>query len=607
MKLIKPILTALLLGGVMSASAQRFAILSDIHVTPGNACDSMLRIAVKEINAGKYDLVVVDGDLTNEGSDEQLKNVKSILDAVEHPIFVLPGNHENTWSQSAAKTFVDLWGNDRFVTEADSLVVIGINCGPLMKMGDGHIKQEDLHWLKSTLDEKVKPGMKVISFNHYPINEDLDNWRDYIKVLEQYPVIAHINGHYHTWRKYKGGDIDAAMVRALDMRNGNYGYTIMDVDNDWIHIYNKEIGKEPKAKFAWAVKPEIKPIEEAAAVEFVNPEGFTIEKVWTDSASIFTRLGIDSNNIYFGNSLGAAKAIDKKTKTPVWSVATGASLFARPVVLKGGKVSVPACDGIIIIDAATGKPIKKYASSEGPYVADGLVTDGSYIQGGYKRIERRNPKTGKQIWVYDSLFNYCQAAPVVDNGEVIFGAWDTNLRNLDLKTGKLKWVWNNGRSANMLGPGNVVPVVTDDKVFVVAPDRYMTAIDRKTGKQIWRDNSHKYRESLGHSEDHSRVYAKTMDGELVAVDTASPEFNELWTVDMGIGYDHAPCIVAERDGIVYAGSRRGIVTAVDPVAQKVIWSLPLGVSEINGIDIDPTTGDVYVSLIEGTIFRIAKN
>ncbi len=158
----------------------------------------------------------------------------------------------------------------------------------------------------------------------------------------------------------------------------------------------------------------------------------------------------------------------------------------------------------------------------------------------------------------------------------------------------------------MLGPGNVVPVVTADRVIIVAPDRYMTAVDRKTGETLWRDNSHRYRESLGVSADKTTAYAKTMDGELVAIDITAPGFAERWTVDMGLGYDHAPCIVAEKDGVVYAGSRRGIVTAVDPVGRKVLWSANLGVSEINGIDIDQTSGDVYVSLIEGTVYRIRK-
>ncbi len=53
MKLNKLILTALLISGAVNVSGQRFAILSDIHVTPGNACDSMLRVAVSEINDGK--------------------------------------------------------------------------------------------------------------------------------------------------------------------------------------------------------------------------------------------------------------------------------------------------------------------------------------------------------------------------------------------------------------------------------------------------------------------------------------------------------------------------------------------------------------------------
>ena len=62
----------------------------------------------------------------------------------------------------------------------------------------------------------------------------------------------------------------------------------------------------------------------------------------------------------------------------------------------------------------------------------------------------------------------------------------------------------------------------------------------------------------------------------------------------------------EHDGVVYAGSRRGIITAVDLASQKVLWSLPLGNSEINGFEVDPATGTVFASLIEGTVFAFDK-
>ena len=599
------------------AWSQRFAVLSDIHVTPGNANDEQLRRAVSEINAGNFDAVIIDGDLTNEGSDEQLANVKSIVSAIRFPLYVLPGNHENNWSQSATKTFVDIFGNDRFVFKIDSLVVVGINCGPFMKMGDGHIKQEDLHWLKSTLDSLVTPEAKVLSFNHYPIRQnDLDNWRDYADILLQYPVIAHINGHYHRWIRYDAGDIECVMVRALDMGKGNYGYSIVDVTPQWTFVYDKQLGKDPVARFATSNRTNHTPIKDARiGFDKSNiPAGYDVTRVWADSASIFTRIGFDADNAYFATSVGNVRAIGKSDGQMRWSVRVpdGASVFSRPVALGGKKhlVAAPYCSGILVLDSRTGRIVRNITGKEGPYVADGLVSpDGKrYIQGGYKRIECRdaaNPT--KVIWYYDSIFNYCQAAPAIKDNDVVFGAWDTNLRCLDLRTGRLRWFWNNGKTANMLGPGNVVPVITEDKVFVVAPDRYMTALDRRTGKQLWRNNNHKYRESLGVSRDGSRVYAKTMDGELVAVDTRTSDFKELWTIDMGLGYEHAPCIVAEdSNGIVYAGSRRGIVTAVDPVAQKVVWSIPLGVSEVNGIDIDTSTGDVWVSLIEGTVFRISK-
>ena len=120
-------LAALLLC-TQSMQALDFTLLSDIHVTPGNENETQLRKAVEEINGNKSEFVILSGDLTNEGSDEQLLNVKSILDQLKKPIYVIPGNHENNWSQSALKSFNDIWGDDRFVFESDSIIFIGINC-----------------------------------------------------------------------------------------------------------------------------------------------------------------------------------------------------------------------------------------------------------------------------------------------------------------------------------------------------------------------------------------------------------------------------------------------------------------------------------------------
>ncbi|MBQ9585304.1 MAG: PQQ-binding-like beta-propeller repeat protein [Muribaculaceae bacterium] len=611
------LVTFLLVSG--TGMAQKFAILSDIHVTPGNANEGKLKEAVVEINASDVDAVIVSGDLTNEGSDEQLLNVKSILDGITKPLYVIPGNHENNWSQSACKTFNDLWGDDRFVFTIGKLVVIGMNCGPFMKMGDGHIKQEDLIWLDKTLSEMVKPGMKVLSINHYPILSDLDNYRDYVWVLHKYPVITHINGHWHRWRQYETEGINGLMVRCLDMGNGDYGYTIMDIDLDhsWIHVYNKTIGQpfdntigHPNNIF-YAYRINTDDYYTLACSRTFDPgvpKGFKVEKVYADNASIFTRLGIDKDNIYFGNSLGYLRVIDKKNAKLKWEYKTESMLFARPAV-SDKVVILPTGDKRLIwLDKKNGKVLNE-VHANGPYVADGVIADDVLYQGGFKTFQAWDVKGKKLLWEYNDINNYCQAEPFVGKNDIIFGAWDTNLRSLNRKTGTLNWSWDNGKSNNLFSPGNVVPAVTESRVVIVAPDRYATALERTTGKQLWRhhDNAVKVRESLGLSEDGKRAYAKTMDGTVVAMDTQSDDYHQLWNTDCGFGYEHAPCIVLEHDGYIYAGSRRGMLAVLDAATGKLVFRYEMGSSEVNGFEVDPATGDIYCSLIEGTIWRIRKN
>ena len=588
----------------LNASAVKIAVLADIHVSPGFKNDEKLREAIAEINSGDTKLIIVAGDLTDEGTDVQLTNVKSILDGANKPIFVIPGNHENNWSQSACKTFNDLWGNDRFVTETDSLVIVGINCGPYMKMGDGHIKQEDLSWLDNTLAERTRSGKRVLSVCHYPIMPDLDNCNDYVSVLQKYPVVSHICGHYHTFKYYKRGDINALICRALDMRNGNYGYSILDIDNDSVRLFDKQLGIDPVKVVAYKVDVDIAPLTDTNVDDSSElPDNVKISLVHRDEASIFTRVGVDNENVYFGNSLGYAKSVNIASGKVNWSYKTDASLFSRPAVAKNVVIIPTADKRLVWLNKKTGNSEFEW-NANGPYVADGIIRGNTLYQGGSKTFQAWDVKKHKLLWSFDSIFNYCQAEPAIDGNSIAFGAWDTYLRLINRSNGKLQWKWNNGKNINLFSPGNCVPVITPDKVIIVAPDRYMTAIDRNTGRQIWRNNDFKYRESLGVSADGKTAYAKTMDGEIVAVSTVGNEFKLLWKVDAGLGYEHAPCLVVESKGIVFLGSLHGVVVAIDPVAQKTLWRYRLGNSQFNGWDID-AKGNLYTSLIEGTVWRIS--
>lgn len=599
-------LCSLLLASAVLSAKTKLVIFNDVHVSPGFHTEEQLKRGIAEIASINPDAVIFNGDLTNEGSDVELKNIKEIVSVIDYPLFMLPGNHENTWSQSAGATYVNIFGTDRFsgVVGEDSIIIIGTNCGPYMKMGDGHVKQEDLHWMSATIDSLLEahPTGNILSFNHYALNPDLDNYFDYISRLKKYPVLAHVNGHYHRYMldKVEGGnDLHNITLTSLDRGKGNYGYSIIEIEGDSIKVFSKLLGAEPELIYV-IKKPE--------KTRFKHPgNNWDIKTVWNDSASIFTRPTVYDSNIVFGTSNGYIRSVNLKDSLLEWQYFGGAPYYSMPVSVKEEIIVPTINEGILKFDKQ-GKVIAHFADSL-PYVADGIydVNRNILYQGGYGKLVAINPETLREIWIFDSISNYCQGQPAIDGEEIIFGAWDSYLRSVNVNNGELNWKWNNGKSSNILGPGNVVPVVTPTRVLIVAPDRYMTMIDRATGETIWRDNSVKYRESLAANPEKTLAYAKTMDGQLIAVDLTSDSFNPVWTTDLNIGYEHAPCPSLVVDDMVYVGSRRGIVSIVDAKTGELLANIPLGVSEVNGFAAVPALKTaagftpVAVSLIEGTV------
>ena len=135
----------------------------------------------------------------------------------------------------------------------------------------------------------------------------------------------------------------------------------------------------------------------------------------------------------------------------------------------------------------------------------------------------------------------------------------------------------------------------------------MTSINLQTGETVWRTFQSKVRESLGMSQDGERLYAKTMQDSIVCFASQGDEPRQLWATDAGIGYEHAPSMLPERDGIVYASTNDGFIVALDGRTGRLLWKHKDGNSLTNTV-VPLRKGKVLVTNTEGSVILLkARN
>src|SRR5688500_1119797 len=139
-KLLSFFTTTLLLAGIaFSQEPISFVHLSDTHIGSGTGADD-LRRTVKDINENAaIQFVVISGDITEFGSDEEIKLAKQILDSLNKPWHIVPGNHDSNWSENGSNTFKKVFGNETFSFKAGDYFFLGTHSGPNMRMSPGQI------------------------------------------------------------------------------------------------------------------------------------------------------------------------------------------------------------------------------------------------------------------------------------------------------------------------------------------------------------------------------------------------------------------------------------------------------------------------------------
>jgi outer membrane protein assembly factor BamB/Icc-related predicted phosphoesterase len=569
----------------------RFAFVSDTHVgSPSGAAEEDLRRTVADINSMKdVEFVIISGDITELGTNKQLALAKKILDSLNIPYYIIPGNHDTGWSESGGLGFTKTFGDDKFIFKHNGINFIGCASGPYVRMSDGHVPRSNMNWLQDQL-KKIDKNEPVIFINHYPLDNGLDNWYEVIDMLKTKNTVLALCGHGHNNRPVQAEEIPARMGRSnLRAKAAEGGYNLVDVTVDSIvFTERKPVTHAERQWTAVALKNQ----HYDRSKQFPRPD-FSINKkynvapAWTYSSAanvISTPAVVNNQLVVFGNQNGLVEALDLTTGKRKWKYQTNGPIFSSPAVFNGN-IILGSADGNVYSLSKTGKLNWKLATTTAvlgaPLVHDGVV----YIGGSDHHFRAINAATGKEIWNYDGLQGPITGKPVVADGVVFVGAWDTYLYAFSLANKELLWKWSNGSSVINYSPAACTPVVHKGIVYVVAPDRYLSAIDANSGKTLWRTNASTVRESIGISEDGKMVYGKTMQDTLAAFYTNTTAPQPAWKMFVGYGYEHAPSMLIECNGKIFFGTRSGVVYAIDAAEQKITWAYKIDNSMVNTVQV----------------------
>lgn len=568
----------------------RFALLTDLHIThSGTALDDLLN-SVNQLNATEnIDFVLVTGDVTEEGDRTSLQKVKTALDLLKVKYYVIPGNHETKWSESGVTDFGAIFGGERFAFEHKGFLFLGFNSGPLMRMADGHVVPQDITWMKEKLQQtgKEKP---VFLVTHYPLKKgDVDNWYDVTDAVRPYNIRAFLGGHYHSNRQLTYDGIPGLLNRStLRAKEPVGGYTLYDITPDSVIVSEQKIGEQPSRWAALSLTRKY--YEEQGATDkypdfSVNNEYSQVKESWIvqTGVGIYCSPVLYKDKVFVADDMGFLTAYSVKNGKKLWNFRSNSRIVGTPAAADGAIVFGSADRNIYALDARTGKQRWKVTAKE-PVLGAVTIDNGvAYIGASDHTFRAIDLQTGRVLWAYTGVKGYIETRPLVEGNHIIFGAWDNTLYALDKTSGKEQWKWTGGLTRMHFSPAAVWPVAANGKVFITDPQRALTAIDLETGETVWRTLQSTVRETVALSADKERVYSKTMNDSIVCFASQGDKPRQLWASNVGFGYEHAPSMPVEKEGVLFGSTKGGVIFALEPLTGRVLWKHKVGNSLISTV------------------------
>lgn len=195
------------------------AQLSDLHVgATAEGVDPLSRLeAVVEAVRGlpnPVDAVLVSGDLSDNGSEESYRQVRSLLDRFECPVHVLAGNHDDRARLRAAFGLPGAGDEPiNYTAQVGELRLVLLDSN-VPGQDPGRFGLRDLAWLDETLGEEPERPT-LLAVHHTPLATGLPGWDAINLTVADREALAGVVARHPQLRAIVGGHLHRIAAGSL--------------------------------------------------------------------------------------------------------------------------------------------------------------------------------------------------------------------------------------------------------------------------------------------------------------------------------------------------------------------------------------------------------
>lgn len=207
-----------------------FVIINDIHAVDEADGKWLADVVVKSIREQpeKPDLIIIAGDLAEDGSARQIGLVKETISSLKLPLYVVVGNHDyvpKTKDRTAYERAFPKSINYHFEHEGWNFVCLDSTDGTKAQV---NIQPATLNWVDASLP-KIDKAKPMLLLTHFPLGPGVSNRALNADALlnrfKNHNLSCTFGGHFHGYTQKKVGDVVLTTNRCCSLTKGNHDGT----------------------------------------------------------------------------------------------------------------------------------------------------------------------------------------------------------------------------------------------------------------------------------------------------------------------------------------------------------------------------------------------